>query len=75
MSELNAFGIISTHDLELAKLAGKHMMVANYSFNSEIKDGEMLFNYKITDGICKDFNASELMRRSGINILPEIEEL
>ena len=75
LSELNAFGIISTHDLELAKLAGKHMMVANYSFNSEIKDGEMLFNYKITDGICKDFNASELMRRSGINILPEIEEL
>ncbi|WP_020527054.1 MutS-related protein [Flexithrix dorotheae] len=75
LSELNASGIISTHDLELAKLVGKHLMVENYSFNSEIKDGEMLFNYTLTSGICKDFNASELMRRSGINIIPQIEDL
>lgn len=75
LSELNAFGIISTHDLELAKLAANHMMVANYSFNSEIKAGEMTFNYTLTQGICSDFNASALMKRSGIKILADIEEM
>lgn len=69
LSELNAFGLISTHDLELAKLAGHHLMVSNHSFNSEIQQGEMTFNYKLTEGICQDFNASELMKRSGIKIL------
>ncbi|HEY4656087.1 MAG TPA: DNA mismatch repair protein MutS, partial [Cyclobacteriaceae bacterium] len=75
LSELNAFGIISTHDLELARLAGNHMNVRNFSFNSEIKEGEMLFNYALTNGICRDFNASELMKKSGIKILSDIEEM
>lgn len=74
LSELNSFGIISTHDLELAQLAGNHLNVKNFSFNSEINDGNMRFNYKLTPGICKDFNASELMKRSGIKILSNIEE-
>ena len=74
LKELNAFGIISTHDLDLANLAGKHEIVANYSFNSSIEEGEMIFNYELTEGLCKDFNASELMKRSGIKILSHIEE-
>ncbi|WP_138478807.1 MutS-related protein [Dyadobacter bucti] len=72
LSELNAFGMISTHDLELARLAAKHMIVANFSFNSEINSGEIIFNYRLTKGICTDFNASELMKRSGIRILSDI---
>ncbi len=75
LSELNAFGIISTHDLELAKLAGNHMIVSNHSFNSKIHDGELSFNYKLTDGICTDFNASELMKKSGIHVLDNIDKL
>lgn len=75
LSELNAFGIISTHDLELAKLAGNHMSVSNYSFNSEIHNDEMSFDYQLTHGICRDFNASELMKKSGIKILSNIEEV
>lgn len=74
LNALNAFGIISTHDLELARLAGNHMIVANYNFHSTIEAGELIFNYKITEGICKDFNASELMRRSGIRILSDVGE-
>ncbi len=73
LQELNAFGIISTHDLELADEAGKHALVTNYSFNSDIREGEMTFDYHLTPGLCRDFNASELMRRSGINILSESE--
>jgi DNA mismatch repair ATPase MutS len=69
---LNAFGIISTHDLDLARLADVHALAASYSFNSRILDGELLFDYKLTAGRCTDFNASELMKRSGINILPNV---
>lgn len=71
LKQLNAFGMISTHDLELADLAGQHKLVTNYSFNSEIQEGEMTFDYRLTPDLCKDFNASELMRRSGIKILPQ----
>ena len=75
LSELNAFGIISTHDLELARLAGNHMIVSNQSFNSKIHNGELSFNYKLQDGVCTDFNASELMKKSGINILTNVEKM
>ena len=75
LSELNAFGIISTHDLELARLAGNHMIVSNHSFNSKIHSGELIFNYKLQDGVCTDFNASELMKKSGINILTNVDKL
>ncbi len=74
LEELNAFGIISTHDLDLANLTGKHqLVVVNYSFNSEIREGIMTFDYKLSPGLCRDFNASELMKRSGIKILSGME--
>ena len=71
LEELNAFGMISTHDLDLAEVAGKHNLVTNYSFNSEIQEGNMTFDYLLTPGLCKDFNASELMKRSGIKVLTQ----
>jgi len=73
LKELNAFGIISTHDLDLASLVGKHKIATNYSFNSSIHEGEMIFNYLLTEELCSDFNASELMKRSGIKVLPYVE--
>ncbi len=41
----------------------------NYSFYSEIKDNSMIFSYELNPGICNDFNASELMEKSGIRII------
>jgi len=72
LRELHTSGIIATHDIELARLSETKRLVTNYSFNSEIKDGAMIFSYALCPGICNDFNASELMKRSGINILPMI---
>ncbi len=43
----------------------------NYMYH--LLNSFFLFDYKITKGICHDFNASELMRRSGINLLPETD--
>ena len=74
LSKLNAFGIVSTHDLALAELTGSRSIATNFSFNSELRDGEMTFNYTLTPGLCQDFNASELMKRSGIKVLADIEE-
>lgn len=74
LSSLKTSGIIATHDIELAKLAEHKKFVTNYSFNSEIKNGSMHFSYQLQPGICNDFNASELMRRSGIEILPNVAD-
>lgn len=70
LSKLNTSGIIATHDIELAKLSEHRKLVTNYSFNSEITNNSMTFSYEIIPAICNDFNASELMKRSGIDILP-----
>ena len=67
-------GIIATHDIELAKLSENKKLVANYSFNSEIINDSMHFSYKLHPGICNDFNASELMKKSGIKILSNISD-
>jgi len=72
LSKLKTSGIIATHDIELAKLSGNKRLVTNYSFNSEIKDHSMIFSYELHPGICNDFNASELMEKSGIKIISNI---
>ncbi len=72
LSKLKTSGIIATHDIELAKLAENERLVTNYSFNSEIRDNLMVFSYKLHPGICNDFNASELMEKSGIKIIANI---
>ncbi|MEM7548718.1 MAG: DNA mismatch repair protein MutS [Bacteroidota bacterium] len=68
LSKTQSFGFVSTHDLELAKLAKELDTVKNKSFNSSIKDDEIIFDYKITEGACHSFNASELMKKIGIKI-------
>lgn len=72
ISTLKTSGIIATHDIELAKLSENKKLVTNYSFNSEIKDDSMYFSYELHPGICNDFNASALMKKSGINIISDM---
>ncbi len=74
LSKLKTSGIIATHDFELAKLSGNKKLVSNYSFNSVINDNSMIFSYGLDPGNCTDFKASELMKRSGIEILSTISE-
>ncbi|TLX72992.1 DNA mismatch repair protein MutS [Labilibacter sediminis] len=75
LGKLKTSGIIATHDIELAKLAGHKRLVTNYSFNSEIKDSTMHFSYDLHPGICNDFNASELMEQSGIEIISDVSKV
>jgi hypothetical protein len=69
LKKLKTSGIIATHDIELARLCETKRLVANCSFNSEIRNDTMFFSYKLHPGICTDFNASALMQRSGIQII------
>ena len=68
LSEMKAFGFISTHDLGIGELAGQDESIRNYSFNSRIEGDEILFDYKISKGICHSFNASKLMEKMGIQL-------
>ncbi|MGB3466907.1 MAG: hypothetical protein WBA74_16625 [Cyclobacteriaceae bacterium] len=74
LSQKNCFGLISTHDLSLSELADENDLMVNYSFNSTIADDKIIFDYKLTPGPCRSFNASKLMENMGI-ILKDDPEL
>ncbi|MBD0260544.1 MAG: hypothetical protein ICV83_32915, partial [Cytophagales bacterium] len=65
LSRSRAFGLISTHDLELVSLADEIDLV-NYSFESDILGDQIRFDYKLRDGPCHTANAAALMRQLGI---------
>jgi hypothetical protein len=64
----NASGLVSTHDLELGEWGAGEDYVDNFHFRSDVEHGQLHFDYKLHDGICQSFNASELMRMMGIDI-------
>ncbi|WP_158557176.1 MutS-related protein [Mucilaginibacter conchicola] len=65
-------GMVATHDLQIARLEDKYPdYVRNYYFDIQVKEGEMLFDYKLKHGECKTFNASLLLKQIGINVQPE----
>jgi hypothetical protein len=65
----NVTGLISTHDLDLARITMKASPVVNYSFESLISGDEIRFDYKLRPGICETFNASKLMEKMGIRLI------
>lgn len=67
-----AVGMVATHDLQIAELEKKYPdYVRNFYFDIQVKNGEMLFDYKIKHGECKTFNASLLLKQIGIDIEAE----
>jgi ABC-type multidrug transport system fused ATPase/permease subunit len=63
-----ASGLVSTHDLELGEWGATENYVHNFHFRSDVENGQLMFDYQLHRGICKSFNATELMRMMGINI-------
>lgn len=59
-------GIIATHDLSLCTVSDEHDEVSNYYFDAEIIDDELFFDYKFKEGVCKNMNASFLLRKMDI---------
>jgi hypothetical protein len=64
-----AVGMVATHDLQIAELEKKYPdYIRNFYFDIQVKNGEMLFDYKIKHGECKTFNASLLLKQIGIDV-------
>jgi hypothetical protein len=60
-------GLFATHDLMLGELANRFPgQVNNLCFEIEIVDDKMLIDYKLHKGVCKNLNATYLMRNMGI---------
>lgn len=67
MIRYNGTGIIATHDLELSKLESE-LPVQNFSFDVQVENDQLYFDYKLHKGVCHSLNASILMRKMGIEI-------
>lgn len=59
--------VIATHDLGLGELESAYPgRVANYSFEANIDNDQLSFDYKLKRGIAQKMNATFLMKKMGI---------
>ena len=66
---LKASGMIATHDLELGKLEQEYDgRIRNKCFEIAIEDDELVFDYKLKDGVSQSLNATFLMKKMGITV-------
>ncbi len=63
----DAYAMIATHDIKLAEMGNDEERIANYYFDIDYKDGDLVFDYKVKSGICENFNASFLLGQLGID--------
>ena len=61
-----ATGIIATHDLSLCEIENELPQVKNYYFDAEIINDELHFDYTLKTGVCKNMNASFLLKKMEI---------
>ena len=60
----NIAGIIATHDLELGELAQQHPdNYRNACFEIEHTSDDIVYDYKLRDGVSKNMNASILLKK------------
>lgn len=64
-------GAISTHDLELVKLAEEIPQVVNVHFREQVVDGQMIFDYRLRPGPCPTTNALKIMALEGLPVEEE----
>lgn len=63
------YAMIATHDIKLAELGSEFKEeIANYYFDIDYADGDLVFDYKVKSGICENFNASFLLKQLGIEM-------
>lgn len=64
----HGLGLISTHDLELVKLAEEIPQIYNYHFREDVHDGQMIFDYHIRSGPSPTTNALKIMQLEGLPV-------
>ncbi|KIG13932.1 MutS-related protein, family 1 [Enhygromyxa salina] len=67
--ERGAIGLMTTHDLALAKAAEVLAPAAtNVHFQDDLLDGELHFDYRMREGVVRKSNALALMRSVGLDV-------
>ncbi|PRP94465.1 Endonuclease MutS2 [Enhygromyxa salina] len=67
--ERGAIGLLTTHDLALAKAAEALAPAAtNVHFQDDLRDGELHFDYRMREGVVRKSNALALMRSVGLDV-------
>jgi len=66
-------GMISTHDLELTRLADGNGHIRNAHFQESVEDGTLHFDYQLRPGPCPTTNALRIMAQEGLPV-PKISE-
>lgn len=70
--ELNANGIIATHDLLLGTLAESYPEnIRNFRFEADITNEELTFSYQLREGVAQNMNACFLMKKMGIAVIDD----
>ena len=64
-----SLGLLTTHDLELTKIAEDTVgVVRNVHFQDQFADGKLKFDYRVHEGVVERSNAIELMRSVGLPV-------
>jgi hypothetical protein len=63
-----AIGLVTTHDLALARIAETLEGAINVHFEDHLEDGEIRFDYRLRPGVVMRSNALELMRAVGLEV-------
>ncbi len=67
--ERGALGLVTTHDLALADIAGELApLAANVHFEDHLENGSIAFDYRMRPGVVAKSNALELMRSVGLEV-------
>ena len=67
--ERGAMGVVTTHDLALAEIADHaELGVDNVHFQDRIEDGQMIFDFRLREGVVERSNAVALMRSVGLDV-------
>jgi hypothetical protein len=70
----NGVGVISTHDLELVRLAERFPQVKNVHFREDVQAERMIFDYKLRSGPCPTTNALKIMQLEGLPVSLTLKE-
>lgn len=68
LSQANAIGLVSTHDLELVKLGEESGRISTQHFRETVSDQGLEFDYRLRPGPCPTTNALKIMAREGLPV-------
>ncbi len=67
LAAMEVCGLIATHDVTVGELTAQYpSYMANKCFEAQIINDELLFDYKLKEGVCSKLSASFLMQQMGI---------